>query len=154
MSQGLQGKIAVVTGSSRGIGKGIALSLGEAGATVYVVARTGAGHPATVPLSGTVEETAAEITQRGGVGIPARCDLRSDDETEALFARVKNEHGQLDILVNCAWAGYEGIHDESDFPMEQRFWERPLTYWDRNLSGLRAAYTCSVLAARMMAVQQ
>ena len=108
MSADLKGKVAVVTGSSRGIGKGIALSLGEAGATVYVVGRTDATHKATVPLTGTVEDTANEVTQMGGVGIAARADLRDDAQTEALFQRVQTEQGRLDILVNSAWAGYEG----------------------------------------------
>lgn len=146
----LHGKIAIVTGASRGIGKGIALSLGAAGATVYVTGRTGAGHPATVPLSGAVEETAAEVTRRGGVGIAVRCDHRDDAQTEALFERVRAEQGHLDILANSAWAGYEGLHDESDFPMDQKFWARRLSYWDDNLFGLRAAYICSVFAARLM----
>jgi dehydrogenase/reductase SDR family member 1 len=149
----LAGKIAVVTGASRGVGKGIALSLGTAGATVYVTGRTDPEHPATVPLSGTVQETAAEVTQLGGTGIAVRCDHRIDAETEALFQRVKAEQGRLDILVNSAWAGYEGLHDGSDFPMEQRFWQRRLSYWDDNLFGVRAAYIASVFAARMMIEQ-
>lgn len=150
----LQGKIAVVTGASRGIGRGIALSLGEAGATVYVVARSGVGQPSGVPLAGTVDETAAEITQSGGTGIAARCDLRDDAATEALFARIQQEQGRLDILVNSAWAGYEGFHDDTDTFPAPPFWERALTFWDLNLSGLRAAYTCSVLAAWIMTARQ
>ncbi len=154
MNLSLKGKIAVVTGASRGIGKGIALSLGEAGATVYVTGRTGAGHPASVPLAGTVEETAAEVTTMGGVGISHRCDHRIDSETEALFQRVETEQGRLDLLVNAAWAGYEGLHDGSDFPLEQRFWQRRLSFWDDNLSGLRAAYIASAFAARLMVRQK
>jgi dehydrogenase/reductase SDR family member 1 len=150
----LNGKVAIVTGASRGIGKGIALSLGEAGATVYVVGRTAEGHPASVPLGGTVEETAAEVTQLGGKGIAARADLRNDAETEALFERVQREQGRLDVLVNSAWAGYEGLHDGSDFPMEQPFWGRPFAYWDANLFGVRAAYVASALAARVMTAQK
>ncbi len=153
-SRPLDGKIAIVTGASRGIGKGIALSLGEAGATVYVTGRTDSAHPATVPLTGTVEATAAEVTDMGGKGIAVRCDHRDDAQTEALFAQVQAEQGRLDILVNSAWAGYEGLHDGSDFPMEQPFWERRLSYWDDNLFGVRAAYIASALAARLMTAQR
>ncbi len=154
MEQVLKGKVAVVTGASRGVGKGIALSLGAAGATVYVTGRTGAGHAATVPLAGTVEETAAEVTQLGGLGIAVRCDHRNDAETEALFQQVQTEQKRLDILVNSAWAGYEGLHDGSDFPMDQTFWVRRLSYWDDNLFGLRAAYIAGVFAARIMVEQK
>ncbi len=154
MSAVLKGKVAVVTGSSRGIGKGIALSLGEAGATVYVVGRTGAGHEATVPLAGTVEDTANEVTQLGGTGIAARADLRDDAQTEALFQRVQAEQGRLDILANSAWAGYEGLHKMTDFPFNQPFWERRLSYWDDNLFATRAAFIASVFAARIMVKQE
>jgi NAD(P)-dependent dehydrogenase (short-subunit alcohol dehydrogenase family) len=154
MSEVLKGKVAIVTGSSRGVGKGIALSLGEAGATVYVVGRTGAGHEATVPLTGTVEDTTNEVTQMGGVGIAARADLRDDTQTEALFQRVQTEQGRLDILVNSAWAGYEGLHKMTDFPFNQPFWERRLSYWDDNLFATRAAFITSVFAARIMVKQE
>src|SRR5689334_16270838 len=154
MSAALKGRVAVVTGSSRGVGKGIALSLGEAGATVYVVGRTGAGHEATVPLAGTVEDTANEVTQMGGGGIAARADLRDDTQTEALFQRVQTEQGRLDILVNSAWAGYEGLHKMTDFPFNQPFWERRLSYWDDNLFATRAAFITSVFAARIMVKQE
>jgi dehydrogenase/reductase SDR family protein 1 len=149
----LHGKVAIVTGASRGIGRGIALSLGEAGATVYVTGRTDSTHPATVPLAGTVEATAAEVTEIGGTGIAVRCDHRDDAQTEALFARVQSEQGRLDILANSAWAGYEGLHDGSDFPMDTPFWERRLSYWEDNLFGVRAAYIASVFASRIMTQQ-
>lgn len=154
MRANLQGKVAIVTGASRGIGKGIALSLGEAGATVYVTGRTGGGVAATVPLAGTVDETAAAVTDMGGQGIAVRCDHRDDAQTEALFKKVTAERGRLDILVNCAWAGYEGLHDGSDFPMDQPFWGRRLSYWDDNVFSVRAAYIASVFAARMMVEQK
>ncbi|MCA0458196.1 MAG: SDR family NAD(P)-dependent oxidoreductase [Chloroflexi bacterium] len=153
MGNELRGKVAVVTGSSRGVGKGVALSLGEAGATVYVVGRTDANHQATVPLAGTVELTAEEVTQMGGMGIAARADLRDDAQIEALFKRVEDEQGRLDILVNAAWAGYEGLHTMSDFPFNQYFWERRLSYWDDNLFAVRAAFLSSVFAARIMSKQ-
>jgi len=153
-TRALQGKVAIVTGSSRGIGKGIALSLGQAGATVYITGRTAQGYAAKVPLAGTIEETAAEVTQLGGKGIAVRCDHTRDTDTESLFEQVKAEQGKLDLLVNSAWAGYEGLHDGSDFPLDQKFWQRRLSYWDDNLSGLRAAYIASALAARMMVEQK
>ncbi|MBN8590463.1 MAG: SDR family NAD(P)-dependent oxidoreductase [Anaerolineae bacterium] len=154
MTTTLKGKVAIVTGASRGIGKGIALSLGAAGATVYVTGRTDSGHPAKVPLAGTVEETAAEVTALGGTGIAVRCDHRHDSETEALFQRVKDEQKRLDVLVNSAWAGYEGLHDGSDFPLDQPFWARQVSKWDDNLFGVRSAYVASVHAIRMMVEQQ
>src|SRR5439155_26542456 len=102
----LREKVAVVTGASRGVGKGIALALGEAGATVYVTGRSDAGGT-TEGLPGTIQETADAVTQRGGRGIPVRCDHRADADVEALFARVKQEQGRLDVLVNNVWGGYE-----------------------------------------------
>ena len=109
----LRGKVAVVTGASRGVGKGIALALGEAGATVYVTGRSEAGGT-TEGLPGTVRDTADAVTQRGGQGIAVRCDHTADAEVEALFARVTQEQGRLDLLVNNAWGGYEQ-HDWARF---------------------------------------
>src|SRR6516165_3916232 len=99
----LRERVAVVTGASRGVGKGIALALGEAGATVYVTGRSDASGT-TEGLPGTVRDTAAEVTRRGGQGVAVCCDHTADAEVEALFARVKKEQGRLDVLVNNAWA--------------------------------------------------
>src|SRR5262245_12086949 len=99
----LQGKVAVVTGASRGAGRGIALVLGEAGATVYVTGRSVRGGPTTDNLPGTIDDTAEGVTVRGGKGIAIRCDHTVDAEVAALFERVKQEHGRLDLLVNNAW---------------------------------------------------
>src|SRR5262249_23524986 len=115
----LRGNVAVVTGASRGVGKGIALALGEAGATVYVTGRSEAGGT-TEGLPGTIRETADAVTQRGGQGIAIRCDHTSDAEVESLFARVKQEQGRLDVLVNSVWGGYEQF-DWSRFAAP--FWE-------------------------------
>src|SRR5215211_2762074 len=94
----LSEKVAVVTGGSRGVGKGIALGLGEAGATVYVTGRTTQEGTDVEKLGGTVFATAAEVTALGGKGIAVACDHNDDAQTEKLFQYVKEEHGQLDIL--------------------------------------------------------
>jgi NAD(P)-dependent dehydrogenase (short-subunit alcohol dehydrogenase family) len=143
----LNGKIAVVSGASRGVGKGIALALGEAGATVYVTGRSEAGG-STEGLSGTVGETAEAVTQRGGRGIAVRCDHTIDAEVEALFARVGQEQGRLDLLVNNVWGGYEQF-DFSRFGAP--FWEQPLSHWSGMFeAGVRAHLAASRLAAPLM----
>src|SRR5712691_10935073 len=94
----LQGKV-VVTGASRGAGRGIALALGEVGATVYVTGRSVRGNATTENLPGTIEETAETVTARGGTGIAVRCDHTADADVDALFERVQLEHGRIDLLV-------------------------------------------------------
>lgn len=102
----LGGKVALVTGASRGVGRGVALGLGEAGATVYVTGRTLRGrHPEMPFLSGCLEETAAEVTALGGQGIPLVCDHRDDGQTQVVLETIRGEHGHLDILVNNVWGG-------------------------------------------------
>jgi NAD(P)-dependent dehydrogenase (short-subunit alcohol dehydrogenase family) len=143
----LRGRVAVVTGASRGVGKGIALALGEAGAIVYVTGRSDAGGT-TEGLPGTVRDTADAVTQRGGQGVPVRCDHTADAEVEALFARVTQEQGRLDFLVNNAWGGYEQF-DWSRFGSP--FWEQPLRHWSGMFeSGVRAHLVASRLAAPLM----
>ncbi len=104
----LGARVAVVTGASRGAGRAIAAVLGEHGATVYVTGRSVRGQPTTDNLPGTIEESAEEVSRRGGQGIAARCDHANEREVESLFLRVREEQGRLDILVNNAWGGYEG----------------------------------------------
>src|SRR3954463_4196366 len=96
----LSDRIALVTGASRGAGRAIAAVLGEAGATVYVTGRTTRGTPAVDNLPGTIDDTADEVTAGGGRGIAVRCDHTIDSDVETLFARVENESGRLDVLVN------------------------------------------------------
>ena len=136
----LSGTIAIVTGASRGVGKGVALGLGEAGATVYVTGRTTTpgAHP------GTIGETAAQVTALGGRGIAIACDHGDDAQVEALFARVLAEAGQLDVLVNNAFAIPDG-------KILAPFWELPVSQWDTmHRVGLRSHYIGSVFAARAM----
>jgi dehydrogenase/reductase SDR family protein 1 len=143
----LSGKVAVVTGASRGVGRGIALSLGAEGATVYITGRTVDEKQAAVPLTGTIQTTADEVTQAGGKGIAIRCDHRDDEQVKAAFKQVMDEQGKLDILVNNAWAGYEGYHDNTHWYPNAPFWEKPLSYWDVNMDGLRWTYISTAIAA-------
>ena len=100
MIPALGGKVALVTGASRGVGWGVALGLGEAGATVYVTGRTIEEASAPEQLPGTIHATAAKVTALGGKGIAIRCDHRDDVATQDAFNRVLTEAGRLDILVN------------------------------------------------------
>src|SRR5580704_7229702 len=96
--QNLRGRVAVVTGASRGAGRAIAAVLGEHGATVYVTGRSVLGQPTTDNLPGTIEESAEEVTRRGGQGIAVRCDHSVEADVQSLFQKVRDEQGRLDII--------------------------------------------------------
>ena len=149
----LRGRIAVVTGASRGVGRGIALALGDCGATVYVTRRSTRAHARAQEGAGrTVEDTAEEVTARGGRGVAAPADPTDDAQTEALFARVAEEQGgRLDLLVANAWGGYEGGVEGFTAP----FWEQPLERWDAMFTtGLRAQFACVRAAAPAMVANE
>jgi NAD(P)-dependent dehydrogenase (short-subunit alcohol dehydrogenase family) len=110
----LEGKVALVTGASRGVGKGVALGLGEAGATVYVTGRTEVAGGGAIDLPGTVHETAREVTAIGGTGVAMPCDHRDDEQVRAVFAEVRRRSGRLDVLVNNVWGGYEFFWDGTE----------------------------------------
>src|SRR5207247_4817072 len=130
----------------------IALSLGEVGATVYVTGRSIRGEATTENLPGTIEETAEDVTARGGTGIAVRCDHTADANVDALFARVQLEQGRIDLLVNNAWGGYEQ-HDYRKFSVP--FQEQPLRHWDGMFTaGVRAALVASRGAALLMLPQR
>lgn len=139
MSGALHGKVAVVTGATRGIGRGTAIALADLGATVYVTGRTsGDGEY-------TIERTAALVDEHGGTGVPVQVDHGDDAQIAALFERVKADHGRLDILVNNvykipnppAWGG--------------GFWDHPVSIWDDQVGiGLRAHYVASWHAAPLL----
>lgn len=135
-------KIAVVTGASRGAGKGIALALGATGATVYVTGRT--AEAAQSGLPGTVFQTADEITARGGTGIGMIVDHADDDAVADLFARVESDHGRLDILVNNAIALPAALTDKGPF------WSKPLALTELFDVGMRSAYAASYYAAPLL----
>lgn len=148
--QPLKGKVAVVTGASRGAGRGIALVLGQAGATVYITGRTTKESGSTDNRPETIEDTATLVTAAGGQGIPVRCDHTDDAQIEALFDRVRQEQGRLDILVNNAWGGYE---DHTDFGSP--FWEQPLWRWEKMFTaGARTHFVTSRFAAPLMLPQK
>jgi dehydrogenase/reductase SDR family protein 1 len=135
----LEGKIAVVTGATRGIGKGTAIALGEQGCTVYVTGRSsGSGDR-------TVEATAKAVKEAGGEGRPFQCDHGDDEQIAALFEQVRADAGKLDLLVNNvykiptppAWGG--------------GFWDHPISIWDDQVGiGLRAHYVASWHAAQLL----
>lgn len=145
MSGTLSGKVAVITGATRGIGRGIALALAEQGATVYVTGRTVTSGESSLP--GTLAETVAAVEERGGKGIGVACDITDDAQLAALFAQIESEQGRLDLLVNNAMA----IPPE----MTQRigFWEKPLSNWEIFDTGLRAAFIAAWHAAKIMVPQ-
>lgn len=142
----LTGKVAVVTGASRGIGRGIALVLAEQGATVYVTGRTVT--PGEYYLPGTVGETAAQCTERGkdsgGKGIAVACDHGDDKQVAALFEQVRSEQGRLDILVNNAFQ----LSDDLIEP--KSFWEKPLSNLEMWEVGVKSNFVAAWHAAQLM----
>jgi NAD(P)-dependent dehydrogenase (short-subunit alcohol dehydrogenase family) len=146
----MKSKVAVVTGASRGVGKGIALGLGEAGATVYITGRTIKNKTDAEKLGGTVFQTADEVTAMGGKGIAIPCNHTDDAQVEAAFKQIAKAK-RIDVLVNNAWGGYENMQEGRRFTYLKPFWEQPFWRWDAMFdAGVRAAYTASAHAARMM----
>jgi dehydrogenase/reductase SDR family member 1 len=129
----LRDRIAVVTGASRGVGRGVATALANAGMRVYATSRT--------------IETAQ--LPAGVVRVP--CDHTDDEAVARVFDRVRQEHGQLDVLANCAWGGYERMVEDGQFTWPLPFWEQPRWRWDAMLGvGVRAAFVASQHAALLM----
>lgn len=158
MAKSLQGRVAVVTGASRGAGRGIAVELGAAGATVVVTGRSTRARPADsyarlLALSGLaappgcIDDTADEVSRAGGRGIALRCDHTREEEVAALFERVQRELGRIDLLVNNAWGGHESF----DGVFEAPFWEHPLEHWDAMIDrGVRNHLLAARAAAPLM----
>lgn len=130
----MHGKVTLVTGASRGVGKGIALHLLEEGASVYITGRS-----------------AEDMQYLSGRGTAIPCDHRDDQQVEAAFRRIMEERGRLDVLVNNVWGGYEHMVENGEFTWSRPFWEQPLWRWDAMFqAGVRAFYAASRLAAPVM----
>jgi NAD(P)-dependent dehydrogenase (short-subunit alcohol dehydrogenase family) len=140
-----------VTGASRGVGRGIASALGDAGAKVYVTGRSVRGAETTEQLPGTIDDAADDVTARGGTGVAVRCDHTNDDDVHALFERIARDEGRLDVLVNNAWSGYERL---TETPFDAPFWEQPMWRWDLFAASLRGQFLTSRLAAPLMIPQR
>jgi NAD(P)-dependent dehydrogenase (short-subunit alcohol dehydrogenase family) len=141
----LKGQVVLVAGGSRGAGRGIALACGEAGATVYVAARTSTDGPKPADgAPGTVEDTAAEVTARGGTGVPVRADLSDEQQVSALFRRIEHDCGRLDVLANSAWGSNVMPHWSTPF------WELDSDLWTGTLQTIGVCWLSSVYALRHM----
>lgn len=142
----LEGKVALVTGGTRNVGKGIATGLGEAGATVYVTGRS------------ITDKDVKGITEAGGKGIALVCDHENDDEVKAVFEHIEQKEGRLDLLVNNAWGGYSRLRNRkryAGFKWKNPFWQQPIELWDEmNNVGVRSNYVSSFYAANLMLKQR
>jgi NAD(P)-dependent dehydrogenase (short-subunit alcohol dehydrogenase family) len=144
------GRVALVTGASRGVGRGVAVALGAQGWTVYVTARSTAGSP-TGHLPGTVAETAAAVTAAGGEGVGIACDHHQDVAVAAVAAQIADQHGRLDLLVNSVWGGYERLNAGAWEEWQAPFWQQPVSLFDSMFgAGVRAHYVSMVTCAPLL----
>jgi NAD(P)-dependent dehydrogenase (short-subunit alcohol dehydrogenase family) len=134
----LESAVAVVTGATRGVGRGVAHELARQGARVFITGRS-------VPSHAPFDEPITAI----------RCDHGDDEQVDAAFERIVDEAGAIDILVNSVWGGYERMVDDGAFTWPKPFWEQPLWRWDAMFAaGVRAHYVASALAASHMVAQR
>lgn len=143
----LRGIVSVVTGATRGVGKGVARALADAGARVYVTGRS-------VSAQADLATRTHHASSLDGV-LPLRCDHTDDVQTESTLDFVIAREGRLDILVNAAWSGYERMVDAGQFTWTVPFWQQPMWRWDAMFAGgVRALFACSRIAARQMVAQR
>ncbi|MCC7538173.1 MAG: SDR family oxidoreductase [Deltaproteobacteria bacterium] len=164
MSNDLRGRIAIVTGASRGAGRAIAHELGAAGATVYVTGRSSrsggtdayakflAQPGGLAAMPGTIEDTADEVTAAGGRGVAVRCDHTDPEQVRELFARVERDEKRLDLLVNNAWGGHETLTKDT---LDAPFWKQSIAHWESMLAhGVRNHVIACQAAAPMLVAQR
>jgi dehydrogenase/reductase SDR family protein 1 len=146
MKESLKDRVTRVTGGSRGVGKGVAIGLAEAGATVIVTARTRNGGESEWP--GSLDETVKAINAAGGNGAGLLCDHSDDNSVQAVFEQIQREYGRLDVLVNNVFAA------PSVMPVNIPFWQIPMSLWDTmQRVGLRSHLVASQLAVPLMLPQ-
>ena len=161
----LSGKVALVTGATRSVGRGVAHALSQLGAKVYITARHAkeAKKPPGAERHtfwGSLDITVREGREMGATSlVPVVCDHRDDDQTAGLFERIIRDDGHLDIVVHAAWGGYErlrgGYPEDGPFDWSADFWAQPLSLWDEmQVVGVRSNYLVSAFAARMMVAQR
>ncbi len=143
--------VALVSGASRGVGRGIAVSLGAAGWTVWATGRSSRATGSTSHLPGTIEETAEAVDEAGGTGVPWRCDHRSDESVTDLADVMSQRHDALDLLVNNTWAGYERLNAGAWEEWNAPFYDQPLELFDSMIaSGIRSHYLTAARCARLL----
>jgi dehydrogenase/reductase SDR family protein 1 len=156
MLENLAGKICLVTGASRGVGRGVALGLAEAGATVHITGRTlsDGEHPDGLERGGSLASVLEAAKAYPGKVTAHRVDHSSIDETEAIVRKVIADEGRLDVLVNSAWGGYERMADETGFTWVYPLWQQPMWRWHAMMDvGVRSSY-CTIRAASETMAQQ
>jgi dehydrogenase/reductase SDR family protein 1 len=157
MLANLTGKVCLVTGGSRGVGRGVALGLAEAGATVHITGRTQreGEHSDGLDRAGSLASVLEAAQAYPGKITAHRVDHSSDAETEAIVRKIIAHEGRLDVLVNSAWGGYERMGDETGFTWVYPLWQQPMWRWDAMMDvGVRSAYCGIRIAAETMAQQR
>jgi NAD(P)-dependent dehydrogenase (short-subunit alcohol dehydrogenase family) len=156
MLANLEGKICLVTGASRGVGRGVALGLAEAGATVHITGRTlrDGEHPDGLDRDGSLASVVEAAKVHPGSVIAHRVDHSSIEETDKIVRQVIAREGRLDVLVNSAWGGYERMADETGFTWVYPLWQQPMWRWHSMMDvGVRSSY-CTIRAASETMAQQ
>lgn len=152
----LDGKVALITGGSRGAGRGIAIELGKAGAIVYVTGRSRRGEATTQYETNTLDHTVRMVEEEGGKAIAITCDHSDEVEIQKMVDQVVKDQNRIDILVNNIWAGYTNQEDQLKIPnFTDKFWDQPIWRWDKMFTvSLRSHFITSKLVVPHMIKQR